>query len=71
MKTTEIGWIDTFFEKKQLKSLSVPKKVVPLHPQSREMAKDSGIFAQAESRKNLFLCRVAAEKTDCSKKMRK
>ena len=40
----------------------VQKKALPLHPQSREMAKDSGIFAQAESRKNLFLCRVAAEK---------
>ena len=33
--------------------MPVPKKVVPLHPQSREMAKDSGIFAQAESRKKL------------------
>ena len=26
-----------FFEKKQQKSLPVPKKALPLHPQSREM----------------------------------
>jgi hypothetical protein len=37
MKITEIGWISTFFEKKQRKVLAVQKKVVPLHPQSREM----------------------------------
>ena len=37
MKTTEIAWISTFFSKKRGKVLVVRKKVVPLHPQSREM----------------------------------
>ena len=30
-KITKIGWISLFFEKKSEKSLSVPKKALPLH----------------------------------------
>ena len=37
MKTTKIAWISIFFRKKLRKVLVVQKKVVPLHPQSREM----------------------------------
>ena len=36
-RITKIGWIRSFFEKKRPKSLPVPKKALPLHPQSREM----------------------------------
>jgi hypothetical protein len=32
----------TFFEKKRQKSLLVPKKALPLHPQSREMLLERG-----------------------------
>ena len=44
-----------FFEKKPQKSLPVPKKALPLHPQSREMPfRKGGILVQAESRKACF-----------------
>ena len=42
MKIIEIGWIETFFEKNNKKNLLFQKKVVPLHPQSREMLLERG-----------------------------
>ena len=48
--------------------MSIPKKALPLHPQSREMPfREGGILAQAESRKIAFMprrsqeCRLASE----------
>ena len=43
-----------FFEKKRLKSLSVPKKALPLHSHLEKCLEDSGIFEQAERRKSLL-----------------
>ena len=60
-----------FFEKKQQKSLPVPKKALPLHPQSREMPfRKGGILVQAESRKACFYaersrkCRLFGEEAE-------
>jgi len=57
-------------EKKRQKSLSVPKKALPLHPQSREMAERCGIFEQAESKINLLFVE-ASPKISNLEEMRK
>ena len=64
MKTTKIVWISSFFEKKSPKNLSVQKKALPLHPQSREVAEEKRNFRASREQKNVFLCRGAAGNAD-------